>query len=601
MKIAIAQMNATMGAFDDTVERVLAHDRAFARQGADLAVYPACVLTGYDPQTLLNAEGFQADVAAALDSLADGCSVPSLVPFVFEFAGAPVPEVAYIHEGRIVPLRMASYLANVNARGSMPVEEPAVQFQLGDTDFGVAFDFAGLDAYSQGAENADVIVYLPFEGYNTDDEATSMASSVGDGFYLQDATRANSWLVAVNSVGAQDEMAYAGGSFILAPWGELACVLPAFEEATAVTEVEPLAEGPLEDPVAPPSYHRMRSLWSALTVTLRDFVDKQGWDGVWLPMTGDLLSCALAALSVDALGPTRVHGLIVPVMGGDAVADARRLASNLRIDCEEVPAETLSAVGELLGDASPSLWCRFARAVAPRIFPDERLLPLTSVDKTALAVGQDPDDYHGALFAPFSDVYRTDLAALVSDRNLKSPVVPRTVQARLEVPAGIVAQPRLRSRARALSDIDSLLLRVIERGESLTDLVRAGTPPDEARAVLSRIIASELERRTCPVGPVLSDRSLVEHRTPLSCHWDDRVRTDEELDGIFSDDGEPTDDVAELIGRFQAIAGVEASVPDPAEAAMPTDIRGYLRDFALGGGLSTDGDDIWGSGLFSKN
>ena len=65
--------------------------------------------------------------------------------------------------------------------------------------------------------------------------------------------------------------------------------------------------------------------------------------------------------------------------------------------------------------------------------------------------------------------------------------------------------------------------------------------------------------------------------------------------------GEPTDDVAELIGRFQAIAGVEASVPDPAEAAMPTDIRGYLRDFALGGGLSTDGDDIWGSGLFSKN
>ena len=600
MKIAIAQMNATMGAFDDTVKRMLAYDRSFARQGARLAVYPACVLTGYDPQSLLNAEGFQADVAGALDRLADGLEVPSLVPFVFEYAGAPMPEVAYIHEGRIVPLRMASYLANVNARGAMPTEEPAVQFQLDETDFGVAFDFAGLDAYSQGAENADVIVYLPFEGYNTDDEATSLAASVGDGFYLQDATRANSWLVAVNSVGAQDEMAYAGGSFILAPWGELACVMPAFEESASVTEVEPLAEGPLEDPVAPPPYHRMRSLWSALTVTLRDFVDKQGWDGVWLPMTGDLLTCALAALSVDALGPTRVRGLLVPALGDEAASDARRLASNLRIACEEVPVETLSAAGELLGDGSASLWCRLARAVAPKIFP-ERLLPLTAVDKTALAVGQDIDDYHGALFAPFSDVYRTDLAALVSDRNLKSPVVPRSVQARLEVPQGIVTPPRLRSAARVLSDIDSLLLRIIERGESITDLVRGGTPAGEARAVFGRVVGSELERRTCPVGPVLSDRSLVEHRMPLSCHWDDRVRTEEELGGAFVEEGDMGDDVAELIGRFQAIAGVEASSVSVPEADMPTDIRGYLRDFALGGGLSTDGDDIWGSGLFSKN
>lgn len=602
MKIALVQINATMCAYEETIARMLSAASTFERQGADLVIFPATTLTGFNPQSLLNQEGVETDIALVLDELAERASVPILVPFLFESSGQPVPEVAYIHDKKIVPLRMGASVAYLKAHGHMPEDEPVMQFVQQDTDFGVALDLEGLAAYSAGSENADVIIYLPFSGFCADDEVTSMGATLGDGFYIGEATKANSWLVGVNSIGAQDEIVYSGGSFVISPWGEIAAALPNFEEAMELVEVEPLSEGPLEEPLAPAPYQRTRMIWGALTLALRDFVDKQGVRGVGLLLTGDLLTSVLAALAVDALGPMRVWGLLVPSADEDALKDARHLAHNLRIHAEEVNKSDFKQAAELIESNPLAVIRLLARAAAPQIL-GPGLLMLTAVDKTALALQQDPDCYHAASFAPFSDVYRTDILALASDRNGKSPVIPRSVLARLDVPRDLVADAHALSDARTLSELDSVLLSVIERGESVTDVVREGGNLEETLGILSAVGKGELSRRNCPAGPIVSERALVERRTPIAIHRAPSTAHVSAMPEVVAGLSTTMNnaDIMSLMERLQTLAGAFEDVADPASLDLPHDLHSYLQDFASSGGFSTNGDDLWGSGLFSKN
>lgn len=593
----MAQMNTVTGDFGPTVERVAAVDGAFARQGADLAVYPSTLLTGHDPGFLLSSEGFAADLAATLDRLAEACTVPSLVPFVFPVGPAAVPEVAYINDGRAIPLRAAAALARLEA-GMAPVTDAAVRFELDGVDMAVVFDDAGLADFVEGGESADVVVFVPFDGYNTDDESTAMAASVADGYYLDDAASANAWIVAVDSVGAFDEMVHVGGSFVLAPWGELACAAPLLEEAFVVADVDALSEGPLDEPQVPEGYHRLRLLWGALACALRDHVEKTGATGVTVLLTGDLMSAALAALAVDALGPTRVDALVVPGAGASLEGAARTVAANLRVATLGLDEASFTAAAGSLGASTTAERCALARVAARRLSAEGRL-QLTSVDKTALALGQDPDSFHGAAFAPFSDVYRTDLCALVSERNLQSPVVPRALMGAIDVPEGLVAPRRLRPASRTLSDIDSVLLRLVERAEPPAAVAAEGTPEGEALAVFNALVGSEALRRGCPMGPVVSERSLREAAMAVGVRWLDRERPDGGLP--LSGSGAADPDADDLAAFFRAVTGQEPDEPAAAEVRSPGDVRDFLRDFASNGGLSTDGDDIWGSGLFSKN
>lgn len=592
----MAQMNTVTGDFGPTVERVAAVDGAFARQGADLAVYPSTLLTGHDPGFLLSSEGFAADLAATLDRLAEVCTVPSLVPFVFPVGPAAVPEVAYVNDGRAVPLRAAAALARLEA-GMAPVTDAAVRFEVDGVDMAVVFDDAGLADFVEGGESADVVVFVPFDGYNTDDESTAMAASLPDGYYLDDAAAANAWIVAVDSVGAFDEMVHVGGSFVLAPWGELACGAPLLEESFPVVDVDVLSEGPLDEPQVPEGYHRLRLLWGALAGALRDHVEKTGATGVTVLLTGDLMSAALAALAVDALGPTRVDVLVVPGAGASLEEASRTVAANLRVRTLGLDEAAFDAAVEALGATTAADRCGLARVAARELSPDGRV-QLTSVDKTALALGQDPDSFHGAAFAPFSDVYRTDLCALVSERNLQSPVVPRALLGAVDVPEGLVAPRRLRPASRTLSDIDSILLRLVERAEPPAAIAEEGTPVGEALAVFNALMASEASRRGCPMGPVVSERSLREATMAVGVRWLDRERPDGALS--LAGPGAADPDTDDLTAFFRAVTGQGPEEP-AADVRSPGDVRDFLRDFASNGGLSTDGDDIWGSGLFSKN
>ncbi len=612
MKIALAQINTRLGDFEGTVRKMVDQTRRAREAGCDLTVFPMPVLTGYDLGVLSDTEPFMRDVANALEAFSAEAKTPALVPFYTALGGSPATEVGYIRDGEMVPLRMAAFIKSMMNQGLLMGEEPKASFALGDMDVAVCTSYSALQSFAAGALDADVIIYLPFDPFETDDESTALAPSLSDGAFVRTAVNANSWLVAVGAVGGWDDVVYTGGSFVLTPWGELAAVAPSFEECLLTANIDLLMEGPLAERVEAPAYRRKAFIWEALSLALSDFVSKQGARGVALCLTGDLLSSALAVLASDALGPTRVRALIPPFLEASALADARELARALGLDVtdlggveaaglERVLSRSLTsasrsgdprAEGLVLED--PTL---LSGAWLLRAKHDDELIALSAVDKTGLALGQDPDGYCCASYAPFRDVYRSDLVSLAPERNLVSPVVPRGALRRLSVPEGLGLEELAPTDERRLSVVDAALLTHIEHGHMLRGMVEHGIDPGFAERLLRRLDATELARRECPTGPVISDCALVERERPVPCAWHDHL-ADEPEEEVGTPEG------ADALASFGGASGgssLSLTLPQDMLRSLPGDVLRYLKDFASGGGLDGSGDDLWGQGLFSKN
>lgn len=590
MKIAIAQMNTRPGDFEVTVPRMLAQIHAAAEQGAELVVFPTPTLTGPTPGGLTESEGFAADLMTAMADLAERAEVPALVPVVLGPANESSVEAVLLRDGQPIPLRLVGMQGSLHA-GTEPGQDAS--FQLDGIDVGVALDRIMLDRYTSGGANADIVVYLPPYCLNTNDETTALAASVADGCFVNEASDANSWLVVAGGVGGYDEQVFSGSSFVMAPWGELALVLPAFEEALAVVDAEILGEGPLEHPVTPPSYQRIPHLWDALVVAARDLFHKEGLGTCGIVLTGDLPTSALAALMVDALGPTRVRAVIAPV-DAEALADARQLARNLRIEAEEISTANAAAFWRAVG-GDPNLppdalaVARATLAARARALGWNVVLP---ADKTAFALEADVACAAGSVMAPFGDVYRTDLCALARHRNTVSPVIPLSALARVAVPpvegsalAGVTTEARLNA-------IDAILLLHVERGLGLTAISHDQPQPALVASVLERMLKQEPYRRAFPTTPVVSDRTLAERDWPLGIGWRDHER----------DDAASLEALGRIAERMMGELLPEDAKED-VEREMGeqfSEVMGMLHEMGLSGN-EPSGNDLFDSGLFSSN
>ncbi len=589
MRIAIAQMSAVLGDFDATVERMVAQTRLARERGARLTIFPMPVLTGYDLGDLLGNDAFMAGIARALESFGRRAETDALVPFLTSFAGAPMPEVGYISKGELMPLRMAAYLRSLMNRGFFGAEDPKVAFSVGDVEVAVCTSYESLEAYGSGSKSADVLVYLPSAPFDTDDEASVLAPAIADGAFVRTAVDGNCWLVAAGAVGAADDVVYPGGSFVLTPWGELFACAPSFEEHLLVADVDPLFEGPVEERVEPVAYDRKRFIWDALSLALRDAVERLGYEGVAVALEGDILTSALAVLAVDALGPTRVSALIVPTRDLMAAQDARRLAQNLRVTAHELKGGDLDAMARMMGTAPDEASRIVSGAWLASAAQRGNLLSLTSADKTALATGQDPDGLHSAGYAPFKDVYRSDLVSLLPERNLVSPVVPSGVLKRLLVPEGLDLEVVAATDERRLSALDAALLAHVEHGLDVAGMADHGIDAELARLVVRRLDETQLQRRSCPFGPVVSDCALSECERPIPCEWHDEGERAEPTGGL------PVADAEDEEGGFSI------TLPEDMMRNLPAEILSYLRDFASGGGFDAAEGDVWAQGLFSNN
>lgn len=600
MRIAIAQMGSRAGDLDNTVARMVDFAQRAHAQGAELVIFPMAALTGPVPVELADREGFSLDLTDAIVRLCDEVPCPCIVPVVSEMDGYPAFEALLIKDGDMTPLKTSALIEHGGPADDDPTDGPAPdlpEFEVAGVRLGLAFTYEDLDDYDDFEFDVDAVIFVSGYGYAVDDASSAMGAAISEARFRTDAETSGAWLVGVGSVGGYGSQVFAGSSFVLAPWGELAAQAPAFEEALVVCDVDPSSEGPLAHPLDPEVYDDTLTLWGALSSGLADFVASAGFGGAALVLDGSLSSALLATLASDALGPTNVHALLAPATEEAACACAE-LARGLRLDVRPLPKGTLS-------QGSPELSQDVVSAHLAELARTTGSIALTSADKTALALDDLTREVRAAVLAPFGDVYRSEVIELARLRNTISPVIPTSSRDAYDVPRVEGVSSVSPSRAQQVEFVDFVLASHIEWEHGLTDVVAAQGHDEVATRVFEVYGANELSRRLAPPVLLVSSRSLADAAKPLGFAWRDRRREREERADETS-----LSELAEAIADAIRNSG---DVSLPASDEMRRTLA-FLRDFAEGGGLFPQGfgdgetlsdpgqmpDGLWGS-PFSEN
>ncbi|MEK9553546.1 MAG: NAD(+) synthase, partial [Alphaproteobacteria bacterium] len=352
--IAIAQLNPHLGNIAANVDRLLDARRGAAEAGAAIIVTPEMYLSGYPCDDLVLRSDFMAEVASGLEMLAaattDG-GPAIIVGAPHAEGGAVTNSVFVLDEGQIQARRDKVNLPNYGVfddkRNFTPGDMPGpVQVRCMRLGLPICEDIWTPDVIECLAESgAQMIISLnasPFDLMKSDARMAHAVSRVHESEVP---------LVYVNMVGGQDELVYDGASFALNADGKLAAHLPSFSETTSVIRIsEDFGVPSLTGQMTPPD-DGMGALYRGLTLGLRDYIDKNGFPGVVLGLSGGIDSAIVAALAVDALGAERVHAVMMPspYTSQESLDDAADLAGRLGIRLDEVSiAPAMQAMDDML-------------------------------------------------------------------------------------------------------------------------------------------------------------------------------------------------------------------------------------------------------------
>ncbi len=378
MRLALAQINPVVGDLDGNRALIVERIADAKRAGADIVVLPELATTGYPPEDLLLRPGFLRAAAESLEQIA--LEAHGIVVLV----GSPYLErdlynaCAVCAGGEVKAMVKKRFLPNYGVFDEFRYFAPGdglYLFEHGDTLIGVTIceDMwqPGPPATDLALAGAQLLVNLSASPFHLlrDRERQEMFAT---------RARDNSCLVAFcNSVGGQDELLFDGNSLVLDEEGHLLARGPSFEEALLIVDIEPAdaigrrlrdvrrralardrrelpdipavhvgsAHGPRErvEALIAPRLDELEQMRIGLELGLRDYVDKNGFGEVVVGVSGGIDSALTAALTVEALGPRRVHCVSMPsrYSSAETRADARRLAANLGADFRELPIDDI--------------------------------------------------------------------------------------------------------------------------------------------------------------------------------------------------------------------------------------------------------------------
>jgi NAD+ synthase (glutamine-hydrolysing) len=341
---------------------------------------------------------------------------------------------------------------------------------------------------------------------------------------LCDRARENGvWLAFCNLVGGQDELVFDGRSALISPSGDVVARGASFAEDLVIAD---FAVGsrlgaaehtmPVPDPEA--------EVYEALVLGLRDYVEKNGFSQVVLGLSGGIDSALTAAIAADALGPERVHGVMMPgpYSSQGSLDDARALAENLGIDLLEIPIGVpFEAFNEVLAPAfeglapdvtEENLQARVRGTLLMALSNKFGWLVLATGNKSELSVGYSTlyGDMVGG-FAPIKDVLKTRVYALAQWRNTESEVIPSasiTKAPSAELRPGQIDQDSLPP----YDVLDAILRFYVEEDLSIDDIVAEGYGRPTVERVIGMVDAAEYKRRQGPLGVKITPKAFGKDR-----------------------------------------------------------------------------------------
>jgi NAD+ synthase (glutamine-hydrolysing) len=569
MRLALAQINTTVGDLDGNRERILAALREAEGAGADLVLLPELAVTGYPPEDLLLRPGFLRAAAESLEQIAsEAKGVAALVGFPHldrdlynACAVCAGGEVTAIYRKRFLP----NYGVFDEDRYFAPARD-CLLLELGGTLIGptICEDMwqpgpPATDLALAGAQVLTNISASPFHVCRDREREAMFATRARD----------NACFVAFcNAVGGQDELLFDGHSLVLDEEGHVLARAPGFEEALLVVDIDPadavgrrlrdvrrraLARERGKEVSAPvvslgearkqrepavcesaEPLGELEQMRLALELGLRDYVEKNGFSEVVIGVSGGIDSALTAALAVEALGPERVHAVSMPsrYSSEETRRDARLLADSLGTDFRELPIDGAfeafeSALAESFAGREPdlaeeNLQARVRGVLLMALSNKFGWLVVATGNKSELSVGYATlyGDMAGG-FALLKDVFKTDVFRLARYLNERA--------GRELIPATIIDRaPSAELRADQLDEdslppyekLDRVLEAYVEQDRSREELSQDGFDPDVVERALALIDRAEYKRRQAPPGVRLTPKAFGrDRRTPITNHW----------------------------------------------------------------------------------
>ncbi len=527
MKIALAQIDTHVGAIDANTAKVLDYARrARDELGADLVLFPELTLSGYPPEDLLLHGGMRRRVEQALEKVRTEISGIAVCVGYPEYAGESAGSriynsVAVFRDGHQIANHRKRVLPNYavfDEKRYFQAGESSTVFELDGVRLGLIIcedawsDQPARDCAADGAQAIVVINGSPFHvGHRQARERILVAR----------ARETQLPLIYLNMIGGQDELVFDGSSMVVDASGEIRFRAPAFEEGLHTVSLQPHA-GRL-DPVAAPTVAPMPvvdSVYRALVLGTGDYVNKNGFGGVVLGLSGGVDSALTLCVAVDALGADRVHALMMPsrftskMSLEDSLEQARRLGVRYDVlSIEPMFEATLGVLSGIFAGREPdvteeNIQARCRGLLLMAISNKFGRMLLTTGNKSEMAVGYATlyGDMAGG-FAPLKDCTKTLVYQLCAHRNRIEPVIPERVITR--PPSAELGPDQKDSDSLPPYDIlDPILEAFIEKDYSVDQIAALGFDRETVGRVLGLVKRAEYKRRQAPPGVRISGRAF---------------------------------------------------------------------------------------------
>ena len=533
LRLALAQFDFPVGAVAANTTKIRELMTRAHAGGADLVAFPELAISGYPPEDLLIRPSFLQACNEAIAALAeDTDGVTALVGFPHS-EGEVYNAAALLREGRIECIAHKQALPNYGVFDDKRYFRPGHASATGMVNgvrvgFLVCEDIWEPEPAAQAASTgAELIIVINASPWDDAKQATREA------LLTARAKETGCAIVYLNLVGGQDEVVYDGASLLVNGDGSIAARAPAFVDALLWATFDPATRTLRADNWPAAADTRPEAvLYAALVRGIRDYIDKNGFPGVLLGLSGGIDSALTLALAVDALGPGRVTAVMLPTRYTSKLSldGAREQAERLGvayhvIDIEPTYQSLLAALtpafaGKTADTTEENLQSRTRGVMLMGLSNKHSHLLLATGNKSEMAVGYATlyGDMCGA-YAPLKDVYKTVVYRLSRWRNEAGPAIPPAVIDR--PPSAELREDQTDQDSLPPYDVlDAILQRFIEGEQSQAEIAAAGFDPDTVRRVASLVLRNEFKRRQAAPGPRVTTRAFGrERRYPITSGW----------------------------------------------------------------------------------
>jgi NAD+ synthase (glutamine-hydrolysing) len=540
MKIALAQLNPTIGDLKNNAQQILETAQQVATQGVKLLLTPELSLCGYPPRDLLLNAHFITEMEQILHQLA-----AELPPDLHVLIGLATPNPNFTVAGgkplfNSIALLTAGKVQNIFHKRLLPTYDvfdenryftpgnEANYFTIDDLKIGLTVcedlwndeDFWGKRSYlvnpiaELAAQNIDLSINLSASPYSVGKQ------QVREAMLKHTAIKYDRAVLYVNQVGANDDLIFDGSSLGFDRSGELICRGTSFDRDLIIVEFDEKKQDLKPGNIQPQPECLDAEIWQALVLGVRDYISKCGFQKVILGLSGGIDSALVAAIAAEAVGADKVLGVLMPstYSSSHSVTDAIAVAANLGINTETIPIGDLMQgfdrtldplfAGTEFGLAEENIQSRIRGTLLMSISNKFGHLLLSTGNKSEMAVGYCTlyGDMNGGL-AVIADVPKMRVFSICKWLNREREIIPHNIIIKppsAELKPGQVDQDSLPP----YEILDAILDAIVCEHQSPEQIIDRGYDRQIVEKITKLVKRAEFKRRQAPPGLKITDRAF---------------------------------------------------------------------------------------------